>query len=70
MEVILLLFLVGFILGTFAMHMTFWAEYGKGDIEKSLVGCMLTLPVFPIFGIIQMVRKFPFRIKVEGYVRK
>ena len=65
MEVVLLLFLVGFLLGTLAMHMTFWEEYGKGDIEKSLVGCMLTLPVFPIFGIIQMVRKLPFKIRIE-----
>ena len=65
MEVILSLLLVGFLLGTMGLHMNFWADYGKGDIEKSVVGCLFTLPLFPIFGIIQMVRKFPFRIKIE-----
>ena len=65
MELVLSLFLVGFLLGTMVLHLNFWADYGKGDIEKSLVGSMFTLPLFPIFGIIQMVRKFPFRIKIE-----
>lgn len=65
MEVFLSLFSVGFLLGTMVLHLNFWADYGKGDIEKSLVGCMFTLPLFPIFGIVQMVRKFPFRIKIE-----
>lgn len=65
MEVVLCLFSVGFLLGTMTLHMYFWADYGKGDIGKSLVGCMFTLPLFPIFGIIQMIRKFPFKIKVE-----
>jgi hypothetical protein len=65
MEMVLSLFSVGFLLGTMALHLNFWADYGKGDIEKSLVGSMFTLPLFPIFGIIQMVRKFPFRIKIE-----
>jgi hypothetical protein len=48
-----------------ALHMNFWADFGKGDIEKSLVGCMFTLPFFPIFGIIQIIKKFPFEIKIE-----
>lgn len=65
MELVLSLFSVGFLLGTMVLHLNFWADYGKGDIEKSLVGCMFTLPLFPIFGIVQMVRKFPFRIKIE-----
>lgn len=65
MEVILSLFLVGFLLGTMGLHINFWADYGKEDIEKSVIGCLFTLPLFPIFGIIQMVRKFPFRIKIE-----
>ena len=65
MEMVLSLFSVGFLLGTMVLHLNFWADYGKGDIEKSLVGCMFTLPLFPIFGIVQMVRKFPFRIKIE-----
>lgn len=62
---VLSLFSVGFLLGTMVLHLNFWADYGKGDIEKSLVGCMFTLPLFPIFGIVQMFRKFPFRIKIE-----
>lgn len=65
MEMVLSLFSVGFLLGTMVLHLNFWVDYGKGDIEKSLVGCMFTLPLFPIFGIVQMVRKFPFRIKIE-----
>ena len=65
MEVVLCLFLVGFLLGTMALHMNFWADFGKGDIDKSVVGCLFTLPFFPIFGIVQMVRKFPFKIKIE-----
>lgn len=62
---ILAFLLVPFLLGTMALHMNFWADFGKGDIEKSLVGCMFTLPLFPIFGIIQIIKKFPFTIKIE-----
>jgi hypothetical protein len=65
MEVILCFFLVGFLLGTMALHMNFWYDIGKGDIEKSIIGCMFTLPLFPIFGIIQIIKKFPFTIKIE-----
>ena len=65
MEVVLSLFLVGFLLGTMALHMNFWADVGNGNIEKSIIGCLFTLPFFLIFGIIQMVRKFPFKIKIE-----
>lgn len=62
---ILAILLVPFLLGTMALYMNFWADFGKGDIEKSLVGCMFTLPFFPIFGIIQIIKKFPFEIKIE-----
>jgi len=65
MDVILCFFLVGFLLGTMALHMEFWADFGKGDVEKSLIGCLFTLPAFPIFGIIQAIKKFPFTIKIE-----
>ena len=65
MEVVLCLFSIGFLLGTMMLHINFWADYGKGDINKSVVGCLFTLPLFPIFGIVQMVRKFPFKIKIE-----
>jgi hypothetical protein len=65
MDTILAFLLVPFLLGTMALHMNFWADFGKGDIEKSLVGCMFTLPFFPIFGIIQIIKKFPFEIKIE-----
>lgn len=64
-DVILAILSVPFLLGTMVLHMTFWADFGKGDIEKSLVGCMFTLPFFPIFGIIQIIKKFPFTIKIE-----
>lgn len=64
-DVILAILSVPFLLGTMVLHMIFWAEVGKGDIEKSLVGCMFTLPFFPIFGIIQIIKKFPFTIKIE-----
>lgn len=62
---ILAILLVPFLLGTMALHMIFWADFGKGDIEKSLIGCMFTLPFFPIFGIIQIIRGLPFTIKIE-----
>lgn len=65
MEVVLILFSVGFLLGTMVLHINFWADFGKEDIDKSVVGCLFTLPFFPIFGIVQMVRKFPFKIKIE-----
>lgn len=65
MEILLGFFLAGFLLGTMTLHMNFWADFGKGDIEKSLVGCLFTLPFFPIFGIIQIIKKFPFEIKIE-----
>lgn len=64
-DVILAILSVPVLLGTMALHMNFWADFGKGDIEKSLVGCMFTLPFFPIFGIIQIIKKFPFTIKIE-----
>lgn len=65
MEVVLCLLLVGFLLGTMGLHMNFWVDIGNGNIEKSIIGCLFTLPFFPIFGIVQMVRKFPFKIKIE-----
>lgn len=55
-DVILAILLVPFLLGTMVLHMTFWADFGKGDIEKSLVGCMFTILFFPIFGIIQGIK--------------
>lgn len=56
MEILLCFFLVGFLLGTMALHMDFWTDFGKGDIEKSLAGCLFTLPFFPIFGIMQGIK--------------
>ncbi len=64
-DAILAILLVPFLLGTMVLHMNFWADFGKGDIEKSLVGCMFTLPLFPIFGIIQIIKKFPFTIEIK-----
>ena len=53
---ILAILLVPFLLGTMALHMDFWADFGEGDIGKSLFGCMFTLPLFPIFGIMQIIK--------------
>lgn len=66
MEIILSLFLVGFILATFYLHIEFWIDtIGVERIEKIIVITLFTLPFFPIFGTIELIRRIPFRIKIE-----
>lgn len=66
MEIILSLFLVGFILGTFYLHIEFWIDViGVERIEKIMVITLCTLPLFPIFGTIELIRRIPFKIKIE-----
>ena len=66
MEIILSLFLVEFILATFYLHIEFWIDViGIESIEKIIVITLLTLPFFPIFGTIELIRRIPFRIKIE-----
>lgn len=66
MEIILSLFLVGFMLGTFYLHIEFWIDViGIEHNEKITFITLLTLPFFPIFGTIELIRRIPFRIKIE-----
>lgn len=66
MEIILSLFLVGFILGTFYLHIEFWIDViGVERTEKIILITLFTLPFFPIFGIIELIKRIPFRIKIE-----
>ena len=66
MEIILSLFSVGFMLGTFYLHIEFWIDIiGIERIGKIMVITLFTLPFFPIFGTIELIRRIPFRIKIE-----
>lgn len=66
MEIILSLFLVGFILGTFYLHIEFWIDIvGVEHNEKIILITLFTLPFFPIFGTIELIKRIPFRIKIE-----
>ena len=66
MEIILILFLVGFILGTFYLHIDFWINaIGLEHIEKIILITLFTIPFFPIFGTIELIKRIPFRIKIE-----
>ena len=57
MEIILILFLVGFLLGTFCLHIEFWIDIlGLEHIEKTTSITLFTLPFFPIFGSIELIR--------------
>lgn len=66
MEIILSLFLVGFMLGTFYLHIEFWINViGVEHIEKIMLITLFTLPFFPIFGTIELIRRIPFKIKID-----
>ena len=66
MEIVLSLFLVGFILGTFYLHIEFWIDVvGVERTEKIILITFFTLPFFPIFGTIELIRRIPFKIKIE-----
>ena len=66
MEIILSLFLVGFLLGTFYLHIEFWIDIvGVEHNGKIMIATLFTLPFFPIFGTIELIRKIPFKIKIE-----
>ena len=66
MEIILILFLVGFILGTFYLHIEFWIDViGVEHIGTIIVITLFTLPLFPIFETIELIRRIPFKIKIE-----
>lgn len=66
MEIILILFLVGFILGTFYLHIEFWIDViGVERIGTIMLITLFTLPFFPIFGTMELIRRIPFKIKIE-----
>ena len=66
MEIILILFLVGFMLGTFYLHIEFWIDVISVErTEKIMLITLFTVPFFPIFGTIELIRRIPFRIKIE-----
>jgi len=39
------------------LHLNFWLDYGDGNFEEATFGCMLTMPFFPVFEIIQLFRE-------------
>lgn len=60
------LFLVGFLLGTFYLHIEFWINViGWEHDGKIMIATFFTLPFFPIFGTIELIKRIPFRIKIE-----
>ena len=63
MEIILILFLVGFILGTSYLHIEFWIDVI--GVERIGTIIVITLPLFPIFETIELIRRIPFKIKIE-----
>ena len=66
MEIILILFLIGFALGIFYLHIEFWIDViGVEHDGKITLITLFTLPFFPIFGIVELIRKIPFKIKIE-----
>lgn len=53
MEAVLILFLVGFILVTFYLHIDFWIDViGLENDIKIMIVTLFTIPFFPIFGTI------------------
>ena len=66
MKIILILFLIGFLLETFYLHIEFWINViGLEHDEKIMIITLFTIPLFPIFGTIELIRRIPFRIKIE-----
>lgn len=66
MEIILILFLVGYMLLTFYLHIEFWINIiGLEHNEKTILITLFTLPFFLIFGTIELIRRIPFKIKIE-----
>jgi hypothetical protein len=66
MEFVLILFLVGFLLGTFWLHIEFWINtIGLEYDGKIMIATLFTFPLFPIFGMIELIRRIPFKIKIE-----
>ena len=66
MEFVLILFLVGFILTIFYLHIEFWINIiGLEHDGKIMIITLFTLPFFPIFGTIELIRRIPFKIKIE-----
>ena len=65
-SIIGILFLVGFLLGTFYLHIEFWINtIGYEHNEKIMIITLFTIPLFPIFGTIELIKRIPFRIKIE-----
>lgn len=65
-NIIGILFLVGFILGTFYLHIEFWINlFGCENDTKIMIFTLFTIPLFPIFGTIELIRRIPFKIKIE-----
>lgn len=65
-NIIGILFLVGFLLGTFYLHIEFWINlFGSENDTKIMIFTLFTLPLFPIFGTIELIRRIPFKIKIE-----
>lgn len=66
MEIVLILFLSGFLLATFWLHIEFWITVmGLEHDGKIIIITLFTLPFFPIFGTIELIRRIPFKIKIE-----
>ena len=66
MEIILSLFLLGFLLGTFYLHIEFWIDViGLEHTDRITLLVLFTIPLFPIFGTIELIKRILFRIKIE-----
>ena len=60
------LFLVGFLLGTFYLHIEFWIDViGLEHTEKIMLITLFTIPLFPIFGTIELIKRILSRINIE-----
>ena len=50
---------------TFYLHIDFWIDViGLENAIKIMIVTLFTIPFFPIFGTIGLIRKFPFKIKI------
>ena len=60
------LFLIGFLLGTFYLHIEFWINViGLKHNGRIMLVTLFTIPLFPIFGTIELIKRIPFKIKIE-----
>ncbi len=62
---ILILISMCFLFGLYYFHVEFWINYFNEDSIKVVGISLFTIPFFPIFGTIELIRRIPFKIKIE-----